>query len=95
VVGNMDLAKGYIYILQSEKNNTYYVGSTKDVKKRFLQHQNGYVIYTRHLRPLILKFYQQVETLALARRIEYKIKKLKRKDILDHIVRDQIIKLDY
>ena len=34
----------YIYVLQSEKDNAFYVGFTKDLKLRFEQHSKGKLI---------------------------------------------------
>ena len=34
------MPKGYMYILECS-NGSYYVGSTIDLEKRFLQHSNG------------------------------------------------------
>ncbi|MFA6376520.1 MAG: GIY-YIG nuclease family protein [Candidatus Paceibacterota bacterium] len=31
----------YVYILQSQKDNSYYVGSTGDLQRRLNEHNNG------------------------------------------------------
>jgi len=36
----------YVYILQSTKDNSYYVGSTGDLKKRLQEHNEGGAKYT-------------------------------------------------
>jgi putative endonuclease len=48
----------YTYVLRSIKDNNYYVGSTKDLKLRFDQHNNGLVESTRDRRPLHLIYYE-------------------------------------
>ena len=48
----------YTYVLQSEKNNNFYVGFTADLKQRFEQHQGGLVPSTRDRRPLRLIYYE-------------------------------------
>lgn len=83
---------GYVYILQSKRNNVYYIGSTKNIARRFEQHQLGEVKYTRNLRPWVLKLSQRYNSLKEARQIEYKLKQLKRKDIIEHVIKDQMIK---
>ena len=35
----------YVYVLKSLKDNNFYTGYTKDLKKRLQQHNNGDVIY--------------------------------------------------
>jgi putative endonuclease len=85
--------KGYVYILRSLKTNRYYIGSTNDIKRRIQEHQQGRTKATKYLLPIELKFYQQYESLTLARKIEYKIKKLKRKDIIDKIIKEKNINM--
>ena len=41
----------YVYILQSQKDNSYYTGQTDDPKARLVKHNNGEVIYTSKKRP--------------------------------------------
>lgn len=31
----------FVYILKSVKNNRYYIGSTNDIKRRLVEHNNG------------------------------------------------------
>ncbi|MEK7155030.1 MAG: GIY-YIG nuclease family protein [Patescibacteria group bacterium] len=46
----------YSYILKLS-NNTYYAGFSADLKQRILEHQNGGVNATKHLRPIVLVYY--------------------------------------
>ena len=48
----------YTYVLKSEKDNKFYVGSTKDLKLRFEKHSKGQVESTRDRRPLKLIYYE-------------------------------------
>ena len=48
----------YIYILESLKNNSLYIGYTTDLKKRFEQHNNGQSLATKPFRPYKLVFYE-------------------------------------
>ncbi len=48
----------YSYVLQSEKNNGFYIGFTKDLKLRFEQHTKGVVDSTKNRRPLKLIYYE-------------------------------------
>ncbi|OGV96546.1 hypothetical protein A2W24_03470 [Microgenomates group bacterium RBG_16_45_19] len=65
----------YVYLLKSLKDNNYYIGSTKDVKKRFYQHQKGLVKATCYRRPLKLLGYQKCQTILEASSLEKKYKK--------------------
>ena len=48
----------YSYVFQSEKDNQFYVGFTKDLKLRFEQHTKGIVDSTKNRRPLKLIYYE-------------------------------------
>ena len=48
----------YVYILQSEKDNKFYTGYTKNLKLRFNQHKKGIVESTKNRRPLKLVYFE-------------------------------------
>lgn len=83
----------YVYILQSTKNNKCYIGHTADLDRRFRDHQSGKVSSTKGIRPLKLVFKQEYLTISEARKVENRLKALKRKDYLAKIVADGIIKM--
>ncbi len=47
----------YVYILQSQKDNSYYVGSTNDLKRRLNEHNNGGKKFTTIKRPYTITWY--------------------------------------
>jgi putative endonuclease len=57
----------YVYILQSLKNNSLYVGYTSNLKKRLKEHNTGLSQATKPFRPWKLIFYE-----ALLNRIDAK-----------------------
>ena len=79
--------------MESQTNRKYYVGSTTDIRRRLIEHLQGQSKYTKHLLPLRLVFLKKFETIREARRVEYKLKRLKRKDILRRIITEQRIYL--
>jgi putative endonuclease len=83
----------YVYILQSLVNSRYYIGSTDDIKRRIEEHNSGKSTYTRLTRPFKLMFYQEYPTITKARQIEYKLKQLKSKQIIERIISDQEIRI--
>jgi len=85
------IKKQGIYILQSLKNSSYYIGSTIDLTNKLHEHKDGRVKSTKNLRPLKLVFFQKYDQIKLARRIEYKLKKLKRRDIIEKIINDGFV----
>lgn len=48
----------YVYILQSQKDNSLYIGYTSDLRKRIKQHNNGDSQATKPFRPYKLIFYE-------------------------------------
>lgn len=48
----------YVYILQSQKNNSLYIGYTSDLQNRFKQHNCGLSQSTKSYRPWRLIFYE-------------------------------------
>ena len=47
----------YVYILESEKDYSRYVGVTADLKRRFLEHNNGSARYSNTKRPYKMIWY--------------------------------------
>jgi len=48
----------YTYVLRSEKNNKLYTGSTRDLRRRLVEHQSGKSTYTRNRGPFVLIYYE-------------------------------------
>ncbi len=48
----------YTYILQSAKDKNFYTGFTKNLKRRFEQHNKGIVEATKNRRPFKLIYYE-------------------------------------
>jgi len=64
----------YIYILQSELNRRYYIGSTKELSTRLVQHNSGKTPSTKSYRPWKLVHSESFGTLSEARQRENQIK---------------------
>lgn len=48
----------YVYVLQSAKDNNYYVGYTGNLKQRLVTHNQGKVASTRNRVPLKLVYWE-------------------------------------
>lgn len=48
----------YVYVLQSLKDKGFYIGFTRDLKARIINHRAGKVISTRKRLPIRLIFYE-------------------------------------
>ncbi|MBL7074708.1 GIY-YIG nuclease family protein [candidate division KSB1 bacterium] len=77
---------GYVYILQSKKNFRYYIGSTKDIKRRLEEHHQGKSKATRNIRPLELVYCKHYSILKEARQQERRLKSFKRRKIIERII---------
>jgi putative endonuclease len=84
---------GFLYILQSQKNRRYYIGSTNDLARRIDQHRTSQVKATRYILPIDLVFTQEYPTIEEARQIEYKLKSFKNRKIIEQIIKDGRIKI--
>jgi len=79
----------YVYFLELS-NGHIYVGSTPNLKRRFVSHQSGHVQSTKLYCPVALKAYVAVETEAIARELEHYFKSGSGKAIaLKHFLKAQ------
>ena len=82
----------YVYILKFQ-DDRYYIGSTNDLTRRLAQHAKGHTPTTKRLGEGVLVLRQEYPVLADARAVEFKLKKLKRKDYIARIVKDGYIRI--
>ena len=70
----------YVYILESECDNSYYIGYTEDLQLRLQRHNDGWSRSTKAKRPWKIVYYEkyQSKTEALRREREIKSKKSRR-----------------
>ncbi len=91
--GESRMKTGFVYILRSLKNDKFYIGSTTDINSRLRQHKTGNVKATCYLRPIELAFFKKYDNIALAHKIEMRLKRLKRRDFIEKIIDDRIIRM--
>ena len=77
----------FVYILQSLKDGTYYVGSTQDLDERIQRHNQARSKYTKLKRPWELAFYEEHPDRSSAMKREYEIKSRKKKGFIENLVR--------
>jgi len=65
----------YLYLLYSDKNKQYYVGTAADLKKRFYTHNSGENQSTKSGIPWRLIYYEAYPTKVDALDREYKLKR--------------------
>ncbi len=64
----------FVYILQSKKDNSLYVGSTENIKQRLAEHNSGKAKYSSSKRPYILKWFCGFPNKQLALKFEKYLK---------------------
>ena len=69
--------KYYVYILQSEKDQSYYIGYTSNLEKRLEYHNSGRQRYTKYRKPFKLIYFEEFETKSDALKRESQIKRYK------------------
>jgi len=67
----------FLYILQSQSNGHFYIGSTDDLSRRLAEHARGQTPSTRKRGPWRLVHQEQFPTLREARRRERQLKSWK------------------
>jgi len=48
----------YVYLLKSKKTGGYYIGCTKDLRKRIVEHNSGKSTYTKIRAPWEIRYYE-------------------------------------
>ena len=77
----------YVYIIQSDKDGRYYVGSTQDIKARVARHNQGRSTYTKNRGPWEVVYFEEYSRRADAVKREKSIKNRKRRDYIKSLVK--------
>lgn len=65
----------YVYLIQSLKDKSYYIGQTSNINERLNQHNRGKVRSTKNRVPFKLIGFETYKTREEARYREYKLKR--------------------
>ena len=84
-----------VYILQSKRNKRYYIGSTNNLKRRFIDHEKGKVIATKFIRPLEFKVFIECVTTEEAKKSEYRLKRYKSRKIIEKVIESGVLPWNY
>jgi len=74
--------KWFVYIL-SINDGKYYIWSTINLENRIKEHEKWEVKSTRNKKPIRLIFYKEFKEIKKARRIEWLLKKLKKREYVE------------
>ena len=77
----------FVYILRSQKDGSYYVGSTQDLDERIQRHNEGRCLYTKARKPWSLVYFQEYQDRAKALKREREIKSKKKRGYIESLVR--------
>ncbi|UCE35000.1 MAG: GIY-YIG nuclease family protein [Deltaproteobacteria bacterium] len=77
----------YVYIIQSEIDGSYYIGSAQDIVERLERHNQGRSKYTKHKRPWQLVYCEEHPDRSSAMKQENQIKRQKSKEAIETLVR--------
>ncbi len=65
----------YLYVIKSLQKDWIYIGSTRDLRIRFKEHNEGKVRSTQSYKPFILLYYEAYRSYSLARKREVELKR--------------------
>jgi putative endonuclease len=77
----------WVYILQSEKDGSYYIGYTSDLDERIRRHNHGKSSYTKARVPWKLIYQEVFTTRSEAMKREREIKRMKSREYIERLVR--------
>ncbi|KKP66900.1 MAG: Excinuclease ABC C subunit domain protein [Candidatus Moranbacteria bacterium GW2011_GWF1_35_5] len=77
----------YLYIIKSKVKKYYYIGSTEDLRRRMVEHNQGKTKSIKHLTPFELIYYEAyaIKRLARKRELELKNNSFKKKELLERL----------
>lgn len=79
------------YILQSMKDGSYYVGSTRNINARIIRHMNGMVCSTKNIRPVQLVYSEEYATYKEAFCREKQIKGWKSRAMIEKLIHGPVV----
>ena len=80
----------FVYILQSQVNDRYYVGSCSNIDQRLQRHNAGATPSTKPYRPWIVVYREEYCTKTEAIKRELKIKKMKSRKYIETLISSKL-----
>ena len=80
----------FVYILQSQKDHRFYIGSTSDVQQRVSYHNSGRQRSTRNRIPFELVYKEELPTKTAALKRERQIKSYKGGEAFKRLLRNHL-----
>jgi putative endonuclease len=80
----------FLYILQSIKTGTYYVGATNEIERRLIEHNSESGIrYTKNGKPWKLMYTEMYPSLSEARSREKQVKSWKKRSKIEALINNR------
>ena len=76
----------YTYIIQSQKDSSFYIGHSSDIQKRLEYHNQGMSVYTSKKRPWVLVYFETYESKQEANAREYFLKRQRNKPFYEGLI---------
>ncbi len=80
----------FVYILQSLKDHSFYIGQCDDLDRRMSKHSEGMSKYTASKKPLRLIYFEVYPSRTEALKRERVIKKMKSKIYIQNLVKNWV-----
>jgi putative endonuclease len=87
----MTAEKFFVYILQSLKDFSFYVGQCDDLDRRMSKHFDGMSKYTASKRPLKLVYFEMYESRTDAIKREREIKGKKSRGYIEQLIKNWMV----
>ena len=81
----------YTYIIESHSNFRWYIGHTKNIERRLMEHKSGQNKSTRGKGPWNLIFLKRFDTKLDANRLEIMLKQVRNKEYIRHEYSDYFL----
>jgi putative endonuclease len=80
-----------VYIIQSDKDQSYYVGCTDNIEQRLNEHNTGLSKYTSRKIPWRLKYFERVKDMKEARKREAFLKRQRNREFYEKLIHSQLV----
>ncbi len=79
----------FVYIIKSQKDDSYYIGSTENLEDRLTRHNQSRSKYTKAKIPWKLAYSEVYKTRSEAMYREYEIKKQKSRKYIENLIKNK------
>lgn len=80
-----------VYIIQSKKDKSYYIGCSDNVYERLFEHNSGLSKYTSRKIPWTLKYIEHVKDMKAARKREAFLKRQRNRKFYEKLIQSQLV----